>query len=47
MVSLVFFDILQLPQTVMSNYEKLTHPIRLTGNNMNVVIPFLTLKRTI
>ena len=27
MVSLVFFDILQLPHTVISNSEKLTHPI--------------------
>ena len=27
MVSLVFFDILQLPYTVISNSEKLTHPI--------------------
>ena len=26
MVSLVFFDILQLPHTVISNSEKLTHP---------------------
>ena len=26
MVSLVFFDILQLPRTVISNSEKLTHP---------------------
>ena len=26
-VSLVFFDILQLPHTEMSNSEKLTHPI--------------------
>ena len=25
-VSLVFFDILQLPHTVMSNSKKLTHP---------------------
>ena len=25
-VSLVFFDILQLPHTAMSNSEKLTHP---------------------
>ena len=28
MVILVFFDILQLPHTVISNYEKLTHPNR-------------------
>ena len=27
MVILVFFDILQLPHTVISNSEKLTHPI--------------------
>ena len=27
MVSLVFFDILQQPHTVISNSEKLTHPI--------------------
>ena len=26
MVNLVFFDILQLPHTVVSNSEKLTHP---------------------
>ena len=26
MVSLVFFNILQLPHTVISNSEKLTHP---------------------
>ena len=26
MVYLVFFDILQLPHTVISNSEKLTHP---------------------
>ena len=26
MVSLVIFDILQLPHTVISNSEKLTHP---------------------
>ena len=26
MVSLVFFNILQLPHTVISNYEKLIHP---------------------
>ena len=26
MVSLVFFDILQLPHSVISNSEKLTHP---------------------
>ena len=26
MVSLVFFDILQLPHTIISNSEKLTHP---------------------
>ena len=26
MVSLVFFDILQLPHTVISNSEKFTHP---------------------
>ena len=26
MVILVVFDILQLPHTVISNYEKLTHP---------------------
>ena len=28
MVSLVFFDILQLPHTLISNSEKLTHPIQ-------------------
>ena len=29
MVSLVFFDILQQPHTVISNSEKLTHPYNL------------------
>ena len=43
MVSLVFFDILQLPHTVISNSEKLTHPIIFT--KLTIVLYFEQLKK--
>ena len=43
MVSFVFFDILQLPHTVISNSEKLTHPIE----HIHYLIPWETLVSTV
>ena len=40
MVSLVFCDILQLPHTVISNSEKLTHPIVHVNVSTNVLPRF-------